>query len=775
MKKNIGSLVGFLALLLCVGVSGWLFLQNRTQGARSVVLIQSPASGALTEVNQTLPLMVYAEANRPILRLEVYADGALAAAANGNEKALTLAQPWAVTTPGRHVLLARAFFSAKDFADSQAVFVDTADLSGLPVQVNVDDLPRGEGVTEIRMGDLAAAAGIPPAELARLNPGLPAAPEAVIPPGTPLSLPRRSSPPPAPGAIPAAPPPAPGAPGMHPEVPPSSIFEGETHTCSAISLRWTDAPDETAYILYRLAPGEALNTEIARLPANQTTYTDSDIPRPGVYHYMLAPQRPSGGSITSLHSVEIGPECAPAPAGTTSLQLVLLRLRLEKSFDGIYCYASVNGSRYERIPAGDDLLRPSAADWSLYQLPMQLPSRGAYSLSVPSDGTVDFALECWGRRGALSESLGEYIASHPSADWDGRTLSGRSAATALNPNTPRSYLFTLEYRIARPLSALDITRIYEGALEPQYVNIPPILDSLSAARSDIPSPVNVALQWGFGCDPLLYLYSEGGYRCALYTPQIGWMWFPSATVTRAMLTGFTVQIEFSEPGNPARRAPGPQFRVDNRADSLPLQPLPIPYRCGTTAYITVTAHTAQGSSAPSTPLVLRLPDCKEQKVRVRITSIQIGPANPFGQLRDDGDICILCDDRRLEVFGAVYVNGGRGQDLESLGHGAEVILFGACPATTICLTAGTYPFEQYANRIPWLFELDVPQTRNGAVFLTVSLQDYDTENSPDMLCHGNAEVRLGPLVDKNFRQTLTVASNFGEAACRINAEVTLAP
>jgi hypothetical protein len=281
------------------------------------------------------------------------------------------------------------------------------------------------------------------------------------------------------------------------------------------------------------------------------------------------------------------------------------------------------------------------------------------------------------------------------------------------------------------------------------------------------------LEWGFGCDPLLYLYGEGGYRCALYTPRIAWSWFPSAAVPREMLTGFDVQLEFSQPGDPSRRLPGPQFSLaDRQARSLPLLPLPLAYRCGTTVYATVTARTAQGSSAPSAPLMIRQPECKEQKLRVRITSIEIGPSRQSGQLRDDGDICILCDDRRLEVFGSVYLNG-YGERRESLGHGADVILFGACPATTTCLTAGTYSFGQPSSRAPWLFEMDVPH--NGSAILTVSLRDYDTENSPDLLCQGSAEVQLGPLVDRAFRQILTVAGDFGEAACRVNAEVTLAP
>lgn len=772
MKKKNSCLVPallVLLLLLCAGVAVWIFLTSGSPAEQAFVQIRNPQSGVLTDLNETLPLDVYAEASRPILRLEVYADGALIGAVNGSDqKTLTLSQPWVVSSPGRYVLVARAFFSAAEFSDSQVVFVDTADLAGLPVQVNVDDLPRGDAVDEVRVGDLAATAGTSPEEIARLNPGLPAAPEAVIPPGTPISIPRRASLPPA-APAPVIPPPASGGPGMHPDVPPSSRFDGETHSCSQVSLRWSDASDETGYLLYRLAPEEDFMTSIARLPANQTTYTDATIGRPGAYHYLLAPQRPSGGSITSMRSVTLGPECAPASAaGTSSPRLVMLRISLNKSFDGIYCYTSLNGSRYERIPAGDGLLRPSS-DWSVYQLPMQLPNRGAYSLSVPSDGTVDIAMECWGRRGPRSDSLGKYAASHPSADWDGRELSGWSEVT--DPNAPKSYVFNLAYRIARPLNIGDIARVYEGALAPQYVNVPPILDALSAQVSDIPAPVNVALEWGFGCDPLLYLYGEGGYRCALYTPRISWSWVPSATVTREMLTGFDIGLEFSQPSDPARRLPGPQINLaDRQARALPLLPLPLAYRCGTTVYATVIARTARGSSSPSAPLVIRQPECKQQKLRVRITSIETGPSRQTNQLRDDGDICILCDDRRLEVFGSVYLNG-YGVRRESLGHGPDVILFGACPATTTCLLAGNY--VPGSSQLPWLFEMDVPH--NGAAILTVSLRDYDTQNSPDLLCQGSAEIQIGPLVDKTFRQVLTVAGDFGEAACRVNAEVQIAP
>jgi hypothetical protein len=776
-------LAGSLAmlLLLCVGVSGWLFLQNRTQGARSVVLIQSPASGALTEVNQTLPLMVYAEANRPILRLEVYADGALAAAANGNEKALTLAQPWAVTTPGRHVLLARAFFSAKDFADSQAVFVDTADLSGLPVQVNVDDLPRGEGVTEIRMGDLAAAAGIPPAELARLNPGLPAAPEAVIPPGTPLSLPRRPSPPPAPGAIPPVPPPAPGgpgspapggAPGGAPDAPTPNRFAGETHSCNSVSLRWNAGPDVSSYDIVRLAPGESDFVVIARLPGNQTTYTDSDIHRIGTYRYLLSVHWRSGMGTTDMHEVIIGPECSPAGTGTTaSLNLLMVDLTTQEAYDGVYCYVSVNGSRYERLPGDPGLLRPTRGELG-YELPLQLPNRGQYALTVPSDGLVRLDGECWGRRGVQSLRIGRFSGSHARSEWDGRDLTSevrafepRELASAAGLPAGAGGASFLRYRIQPAGSRFDLS-LYNGVIQ-----LPPaILEPIRGDSPTIPAPTNVRIvnrSLGY-CDQA----GDDQIVCGdQLIRSLNWDWTPTALVPQEAVTGFqvTVSIVDTRPGIVAgieygrRVAPGTQR-------SIAVPPLPSGWRCGATVRYTVRAITDLGMSEPSAPLQVQLPPCSNpSEVKITIKSISVLPSDRTGQVKDDGDICIFCDDRRLELFGSIDI--GRGNGIGTYGmpsHDFLSTVYGLCPSGTICLTEGRW-YEDAYEAIGNLADFNNAQ---GGITFSVILTDLDLLDGPDTFCLASNSISPRSLADwARTDETVVITSGSSEASCRVEIQV----
>lgn len=794
MKKQRGYLWAgglLLLLLLCAGGAGWLYLSNQSQQTRAFVQIRAPQSGELTEVNATLPLMVYAEASRPVLRLEVYADGALVAAANGDNNALTLVQPWTPTTPGRHVLVARAFFAADDFADSQIVFVDTADLSAVPMETNVDAIQRGEGVTEIRVGDLAAAAGTTPAEIARLNPGLPAAPEAVIPPGTPINLPRRPNPPPA-SPPPAIPPPPPGAPGTPVEPAASPHFNGETHSCSQISIRWTNTEFETGYRIYRIAPGEDRMSLLATLPVTDSSYIDM-VTRVGTYRYFLAPLRRGGEGITSMLPVEIGPECSPAGTGeTTALNLLLLSLTTEQGYDGVYCYVSFNGSRYERLPAEPGLLRPTSGDL-YYELPLQLPSRGLYPITVPSDGLVRLEGECWGRRGAQSLSIGRFSGSHARSEWDGRDLTTellafepRSLASADGIPARAGGATFLRYRIQPAGSRFDLSNfnsIAPGALQSIYLNVPAILDPLEGTDTTIPVPTNLrVINLLSGCEPLPSADSDIGTSvCDSETIRsLQWDWHGNSFYTEADITGWRVNVSFVDdefrPG--AASQPGPVVQIGRQSASnagrrAPMPVIPSNFSCSATVRITVTAQTDRGNSLPSQPLIITQPRCAQiGNVRITIQSLTVGPSASTGEVRDDGDICILCADRRMEIFGDIFigVHNTAPTFLNPPRHDFGTILTGGCPRGTACLNEGTYIWRG-TPAIPWLFELEAPAQSlgsRGEITFVAVLSDYDTENSPDHYC-----VASGSLLPRNkaewtrINETVVLSGSSNEASCRI--------
>jgi len=738
--------------------------------------------------------MVYAEASRPVLRLEVYANGALVAAANGQENVLTLAQPWTPLTPGRHALVARAFFSTDDFADSEVVFVDAADLSGAPVSVNVDDLPRGEGVTEIRLGDLAAAAGTTPTEIARLNPGLPPAPEAVIPPGTPLNLPRRSIPPPPASARPPIPPPSPGGPGSPPFGPGAPNFNGETHSCSQISMRWSDAPDETAYSLYRIAPGESAMARIARLPANTTTYTDSPVTRVGTYRYFLAPARPGGEGITSMLAVEIGPECSPAGTGaTTSLNLLLLSLTTEQAYDGVYCYVSFNGSRYERLPAEPGLLRPTSGSL-YYELPLQLPSRGIYGITVPSDGLVRLNGECWGRRGAQSLSIGRFSGSHSRTEWDGRdlvnsllTFEPRQLASADSLPPAAGGASFVRYRLQPVGSRFDLSQI-EAATSLRWIslNFPVILTPLGIGDIVVPPPTNLRVRNVAGCD--FFPSTDPNVGSSVCTgplePMLMWNWSGNAFYAEADVTGWVLNVQVMDyqfGGTTWQPAVG---RVVERpagsasaGRSIPMPVLPSNYACGVDVRITLMTLTDRGNSLPSEPLIIRQPRCPQAGlVQITVKSIRVGPSASTGQVLDDGDICIACADRRMEVFGDIFIGLQAAPTFsERPWHGAGTTLFGACPANTACMTEGSYIWLRSPQIAPWLFEMETSVRslgNGGAINIVVALQDYDTQNGSDEYCLASASLPARTDAEwTRFNEVLRLTGGSNEASCQVEVVV----
>lgn len=776
-KRGFGCLLSGLAgvLVLCAVAGSWALWRFNTKEPRIFVEIRDPQTAILANINEPLPLIASAEADKTIRRLEVYADGALVAASNGDgQNVIMLSQIWTPLTPGRHVLVARAFLDEEQFADSQVIFVDSLDMSALPIQVNIDDIPRADGMTEISVSDLASAAGTTAEEIVRLNPGLESG--GSVPPSSTVRLPRPT--PAASGSdVPSIPPPAPDAPGTAPLSDSDPNFEGETHSCSQVAIRWTDSPDEMAYRIYRVAPGESMMSLLTTQPANTTTYNDSPITRIGTYRYFLAPVRSGGEGITSMLVVEITPDCAPSGSSSLSpdLRLSLISLTTQTHYDGVYCYVSVNGLRYERIPAGDGLLRATSGDL-LYDLPLQLPNRGQYSLAPVATGLVMLEGECWGRHGVESQRIGHFSGSHASPEWDGRDLTSEMAfepfsvasLSDLPPNTGGANF--LRYRIAPPASISDISLLYNGVIQ-----LPPaILEPIRRDRPTIPPPTNVRIvNRSFGmCDTLPS--DDPNLGTILCEEQLirslAWDWSPTIVVPQNAVTGFMVITSIQDTlsttpageglATPVTPGTARSSRVPNYSQR---------WRCGAIVRFSVRTVTDLGMSEPSQPFEVQMPPCRaSSQLLISVDSLIISPSTQTGAVLDRGDICILCDDRRFELFGMVTLVDGN----NSIGtsnppsHGAGTLLFGLCPSNTICHNEGTF-----TTNSGWWIQMDHPITDRPLSF-GVSINDYDTENAPDLFCTALAVLApRSPQEWSRANETVILQSDFGEAKCRIQITV----
>lgn len=540
----------------------------------------------------------------------------------------------------------------------------------------------------------------------------------------------------------------------------------------------------------RLAPGESDIVIIATLPGDQTTYTDSNIHRIGTYRYFLSVHWHSGMGTTDMHEVVIGPECSPAGTGATaSLNLLMVELTTQEAYDGVYCYVSVNGSRYERLPGDPGLLRPTRGELG-YELPLQLPNRGQYALTVPSDGLVRLDGECWGRRGVQSLRIGRFSGSHARSEWDGRDLTSellafepRELASAAGLPASAGGASFLRYRIQLAGSRFDLSNIAPGALQSIYLNIPAILDPLEGNDTTIPAPTNLRIINVAGCEvfPSTDPNVESSVCNGPLTPMLRWDWRGNNFYTEADVTAWRINLTITDdmrPGSaPVTIPPVLVVRPLGAASagrSAGLPALPSNYACGVTARITVTTITARGNSLPSQEISIRQPPCPNLGlVRITINSITLGPSARTGELRDDGDICILCADRRMEIFGDIligihnYAPTFQGNP----SHGVGTILFGSCPRATACLNQGRYQWGSSPHIAPWLSEMEIQAATlgsRGEITLTAVLQDYDTENGPDNFCIATHTLQPRSNTEwTRLNETVVLRSDLGEASCEV--------
>jgi hypothetical protein len=486
-------------------------------------------------------------------------------------------------------------------------------------------------------------------------------------------------------------------------------------------------------------------------------------------------------------TVEITPDCSPAGSETTNLRLSLLSLTTIEGYEGAYCYVSVNGSRYERLPAGDGLLRPTSGGL-YYDLPLQIPNRGQYMLSPTSAGRVILEGECWGRRGAESLRIGRFSGSHTSSEWDGRDLMSDlafepfSVASLSDVPAPAGGANFLRYRIAPVTRVADLILSYNGVIQLPASVIEPIRRDVM-----IPPPTNVRIvnrSFGF-CDTLpsgdpnigTIVCGDGVIR------SLTWEYQPGPLGPQP--TGFMIITSIEDTLSATPAGEGFVTNVNSgTARSAPVPDYSLRWRCGATVRFSVRAVTDLGMSEPSQPFEVRLPACRPaREMIITVESLTISPSASSGEVLDRGDICILCADRRFELYGSVRMNGsafvGYSPELDGdLGlpsdqanrlkprHGFDTILFGLCPYQTFCYNEGTFTRDS-----AWWSQVIDPISTNRPLIFSVAINDYDTEDSPDPFCMASKVLPARSAEEwSRTNETVILESDFGEAKCtfRIN-------
>lgn len=787
-RKGCAWLMGcFLLLLLLVGVlAGVAFFLLRSETISAavsvgpVVNILTPANGQRAERNVPLLVQARAEYSSRISRVELYADGALVAVQASTlpegSNPLVFMQQWTPTTLGRHVLMARAYTREGKFADSSIVYVDVVELLTPSVSVNVDEIPRREGSPPPSLTDIANASGIPLDRLREANPTID--PTRPITPGTPVEIPRSpATPTPPSGGTPTpTPSPMPGAPAA-----PTGLLA--TADCTSITLNWSDAPNEEQYRVYRIAPGDARLNLIATLAANTITYRDT-LPAPGTYRYQVASVRGGLEGLSGMAEARTPDGCpAPgAPPSTLRLVIAIQAVETTEVFErGVYCYYQINTLPWDRVPA-TDALTPVAGNPRRYDL-TRLPGGGRFILDHIEANPVVIGLDCWGRTATESRQLHpRFSTNHPRAEWDGTVRDLRA------PNNS----FTVKYCISTSLEGCR-GGVRPVSLPPGVDVVPPLLD---ITRS-LPAPRNLRIERTL--DVCAELPESERAACALAGlfsggfPTLRWDWSGAPFYSEERIRGYHVVVRANDALLWERDIrPGTRKMTFARTTDLP---------CGSHIAYEVMAVDASGrQSEPSDPLEFETLACpRAMELTITYRDLSVGPSARRDGVVDDGDICILCTDRRLELFGGFGVNSpvldGWGwlgtitsvrnpfNPFEVAGHVLENIIgtvgtvFGGCPPWTSCFGAGTYPFQdQFLIRRGDIFArrsnntLTMNLHEGQTLTLAAAIFDFDLLNAPDAWCLTQVEVdrRMEEWVGTH---TFTLTDDRGEASCRIQVEV----
>lgn len=352
-----------------------------------VVNLTFPTNASVIALNQTTEVLAEALGSAPIVRLELWIDGALAQdnvlPQASAQRRFSTTWTWMPIEEGVHMLFVRARDAKANVAQSDVVYVKVTPAETFML------VSTGETTAPLPAG------GFPDPESSQ-PPAPPPQEPSAPPPGDPPPL-EPSLPSPIKFwiskdflkfLVPTQPPQAPN-------------LWAKAQDCSVKLILQDNSDNEDGFFIYRLAPGSLSFERIATLDAHASTdiFAYLDPVWLGNWLYYVTAFNTKGESppseMATIHSDELGIFCPPASA--PQLTLSNAKLTPTEQVDKAYCYVSINGGSWTRIPPSPDFLLPD--------------SIGAFDMSpwfntLPPDTTM-LDLECWGWQGDTLTYLGE--------------------------------------------------------------------------------------------------------------------------------------------------------------------------------------------------------------------------------------------------------------------------------------------------------------------------------------------------------------------------------
>lgn len=783
LRLGLIGCLGALLVLLVGSALTYLFLRQPDVALGPIVSFSYPPTNSASELNRPIQVVAFAYDTDGVMRIELYANGALAAVQSSTfpqgSNPLLFSQNWTPLTTGPFILFLRAYNRNGTFADSPVVRLEVVDLLTPTYRVALDAIPRGPNVPLPSLNQVSELSGVSIERLREANPQFNSVdPNTPLPSGTILDVPRSPASPPESGAlswlgrgspgdrtsrIPPADPPPP--PLLDAPRPPTGLTG--TGDCNSVQLSWVSSLDEEYYVVYRLDPGTTRLNPIATLPASTVTYRD-ELPGLGTFHYFVAAVRRTLEGVSAIFSYTTPAVCVPPPPpGTRNLLLNFFSIEPGNPYESVYCYLSINGNPPERVPAMPDEMAPSPDDPQLFQF-SQLPDHGLVSLpSYPESALVTVSANCQGRRvDGMSDDLGAVSASHPQADWTGaeRVATARSFRLRyrIGSDTP-------EARQAAPFRRLEWPGLEPFPLprekRPQAVQFIPT----------IPEPTNLRYDPNGreACDQI----SHVGERLACIAtgkPTITWEWHGD----ESSLGAFWVDIDLVptamrvEPAHRAVLVPSNDLwhlnrTVCGRRQSFHVKASPVDP-------VNTDARVGEG--------FIEMPPCPSAAlVRVVFSSLDVAGSAAEDHHIKDNDTCFgSCPDRTIEIYGSWQITTG---DSETASDGHA---WPCCTNVRDNMSTG-YPFWRYA----WGQNVEISESlhstggslqvmvpNGSSLWVRINLLDayYGFNFNTDPYCVANIEIPARTALEwQSYSERYSHSDDFGEAFCRITFSVNGVP
>lgn len=400
--------------------------------------------------------------------------------------------------------------------------------------------------------------------------------------------------------------------------PPTNVIATPVDPCGVV-VSWEDTSEnEIGFRLYRTRLGALTGPELVAsfLPSLGSGTRMSFVEEPPFGRFTYAVTAYDGpGEVWSPPSETIEILCLTLETpDTISVSVEALEMTVRDPFDRLYCYASLAGSPFERVPHGSSFIELDSGSWNIAE---HFSGSNKRTIRIHRLTPLEIQAECLGWQGGTLVNLGRFSRSHPPEEWDGRLL------TAGPPDSS----FTVTYRI-NPVEPEEYETGY-WAIE----------------DASIPPPFNV------NPTDLYYRCTGEPHTCReVLGPAIKWMFSVPSWISEPIY--FKIFVRRADEDTPRHYYTQP--------DNFPAAPQILVEECGSPVYYSVKAvvgHDPFIDEEIESPLSEELevpPSCPQLEISLGQLHVYSTPDGDPGT-----DFCLSDCGPEVEAYGRIQVGSKR--------------------------------------------------------------------------------------------------------------------